>query len=112
MRLLVASLLCTVVVAAPARALAADGYPQAVLADHPAVYFRLDEASGPIAADSSGHGDDGTYQAGVTYGAAGALAATSDTAVSWRGGANAPVTALTQSGAGLPSGDGARTVEF
>ncbi|WP_233872543.1 LamG domain-containing protein [Paraburkholderia adhaesiva] len=44
-------------------------YPALVLADCPFAYYRLNETSGTVAADSSGHGLDGTYQAGVTLAA-------------------------------------------
>ena len=36
-------------------------YSQQVLADSPLIYWMLDESSGTTAADSSGHGNDGTY---------------------------------------------------
>jgi len=41
-------------------------YLATVLADSPAGYWKLDEPSGVTAADSSGHGLDGTYTAGPT----------------------------------------------
>ena len=44
-------------------------YDQAVLADSPAAYWRLGEASGSSAADSSGNGNGGSYSGGVTLGA-------------------------------------------
>src|SRR4051794_28697853 len=91
---------------------ATDSYPAAVLADQPALYLRLGERAGPFAFDSSGHGEDATYQAGVAYGASGGLLGSGDTAVTWSGGGNGPQTAVTQSGGTLPSGNAARTVEF
>ena len=48
-------------------------YDQVVLADSPAAYWRLGESSGSAAADSSGNGNAGTYQNGVTLGAAGLI---------------------------------------
>ena len=73
------------------------------------MYFRLDESGGSIAHDSSGNGQDGTYAPGVTYGATGPLVSDpSDTAVT----GTSPGAFVTQSGAGLPSGNAARTVEF
>src|SRR5204863_9029165 len=49
------------------------GYPQAVLADAPAAYWRLSETIGPSTADSAG-ANPGTLFGGVTLGQAGALA--------------------------------------
>ena len=46
-------------------------YPQAVLADSPAGYWRLQETSGTTAADSSGNGNPGTYTGGYTLGESG-----------------------------------------
>jgi len=51
----------------------ANDYRAAVLADGPIGYWRLGEASGLVAADSSGNGRDGTYTGGVTLAQAGAL---------------------------------------
>ena len=39
----------------------ADAYAAAVLADHPSIYYKLDESAGTTATDSSGHRLDGTY---------------------------------------------------
>jgi Concanavalin A-like lectin/glucanases superfamily len=47
-------------------------YDDAVLADNPVSYWRLDETSGTTAADSKGS-NPGTYTGGVTLGQAGAL---------------------------------------
>jgi hypothetical protein len=41
------------------------GYREVVLADHPIAYYRLDEASGAVAHDSSGHHLDGRIGARV-----------------------------------------------
>jgi phosphodiesterase/alkaline phosphatase D-like protein len=61
-------------------------YGQAVLADGPAGYWRLDEASGTAAVDATGGGQTGTYVNGPTLGAAGLLAAeSSDRAVVFNG---------------------------
>ena len=57
-------------------------YPQAVLANHPTSYYRLDESAGPIASDASGNGHDATYQSNVQFGIAGALPSESDPAIS------------------------------
>ena len=82
-------------------------YAQAVLSDSPTIYYRLDETGGPVAQDSSGNEHEGAYQEGVTYGAQGAIASDpSDDAISATG------LAVTQSGATLPAGNSARTMEF
>ncbi|MCL5098408.1 MAG: lamin tail domain-containing protein [Candidatus Omnitrophica bacterium] len=52
-----------------------DLYFQAVMADQPDGYWRLDETNGPTAFDFSGHGRHGTYNGGVTLGVGGALPA-------------------------------------
>jgi hypothetical protein len=62
-------------------------YPSVVLADAPLAYYRLDETSGTIAHDSSGHRLDGTYGAGVTHGAPGLIVGDGDAAASFSGGA-------------------------
>jgi galactose oxidase len=49
---------------------AGNGYSQSVLSNNPAIYWPLNDASGPTASDLSGNGDTGTYSgSGVTYGA-------------------------------------------
>ncbi|HEX3344140.1 MAG TPA: LamG domain-containing protein [Polyangiaceae bacterium] len=60
-------------------------YRAAVLADSPLAYWRLDETSGTVAHDATGHGYDGTYTGTYTLGAAGALAGDPDTAVTLDG---------------------------
>ena len=49
-----------------APAFASATYSSAVLADGPLVYYHLDEASGPVAADASGSSPavDGAYSPG------------------------------------------------
>ena len=86
---------------------AVDPYPSIIQADNPAVYYRLGETSGTVAADSSGHNVNGTYPAGVTLGVAGAIAGDSDTAVE----ASSSPDVLTAPSAPLPSGSASRTVE-
>ena len=82
-------------------------YPNAVLADFPLVYYRLNESGCCNAADSSGNANNGTYAAaGITYGAPGLLSGSADTAI-----ATAGVTAVSRDAGFLPSG-GARTVEI
>lgn len=51
----------------------AAAYATAVIADSPIGYYRLQETSGTTAADSSGHGRDGTITSGVTLGASGPM---------------------------------------
>jgi serine protease AprX len=55
-----------------------------VLTDSPRGYWRLGEAAGSAATDASGHGLQGAYGAGVTYGVAGSTG-NSDTAVRLNG---------------------------
>lgn len=61
-----------------------QAYAPAVLADHPYGYWRLGEATGPAAVDSSGNGRDGAYGgfglAGPTLGRPGLIAEDPDTA--------------------------------
>src|SRR5205807_1053599 len=83
-------------------------YSQTILADGPSIYWRLGEASGSTAADTSGHGNTGAYSAsGVTYGVAGAPLGDSDTAVSLSGGGNV----IENGTGGVPVGNAARTTE-
>jgi RHS repeat-associated protein len=51
----------------------ASGYPAAVGANSPGVYWRLGDGSGTSAADASGHGLTGTYGGTVALGLPGAL---------------------------------------
>lgn len=55
-----------------------QAYKATVLADSPVGYWRLGEASGTNAADSSGNGNTGTYTGGVTLGQPGAIQADPD----------------------------------
>ncbi|MBS2016049.1 MAG: LamG domain-containing protein [Deltaproteobacteria bacterium] len=64
---------------------ATTAYRDAVLADAPILYLRLDETTGTVAKDSSGKGNDGVYRAGCTLGVKGALAAEGGTAVRFAG---------------------------
>jgi len=61
-------------------------YSTVVMADGPLAYYRLDEASGSIALDSSGHGLHGSYGAAVAHGAGGLLAGDSNGAAQFAGG--------------------------
>lgn len=50
-----------------------SSYPDRVLSDHPGGYWRLGEASGTVALDQTKDDLDGSYENGVTLGAAGAI---------------------------------------
>jgi concanavalin A-like lectin/glucanase superfamily protein len=63
----------------------ASAYSQVVLAKGPVGYWRLGEASGLAAFDSSGSGIDGTYNGSPSLGQAGAIADDPDTAVGLNG---------------------------
>ncbi|HUT37560.1 MAG TPA: LamG-like jellyroll fold domain-containing protein [Planctomycetota bacterium] len=69
-------------------------YDAAVLADNPIRYYRLGEASGTTALDSSSYAANGTYNnlAAGDYGKPGAILGNPDTSV-WLNGSNATVTA-------------------
>lgn len=56
-------------------------YASAVLTDSPLGYWRLGESSGATAVDSSGRGNDGTFNGAVTLGSTGAIA-DGDTSIS------------------------------
>jgi hypothetical protein len=60
-------------------------YNDTVLADSPAAYWRLGEASGTTAADASGNNRSGSYLNTPTLGVAGALSGDSNTAVGFNG---------------------------
>ena len=61
------------------------GYSATVLADSPAAYWRLGEASGTTAADASGNGRAGSYLNTPTLGQPGALSGDANTAVAFNG---------------------------
>jgi hypothetical protein len=60
-------------------------YASTVLSDAPLAYWRLDEASGTVAHDSSGNGNDAMYTGGFTPGSPGALIGDADTAATLDG---------------------------
>jgi len=62
-----------------------DAYGKAVYNDSPDLYWRLDESHGTTATDVSPNQANGTYFGGVQYGVGGAIAGTSDTAVTFNG---------------------------
>jgi YD repeat-containing protein len=59
-------------------------YCTAVLSDHPVGYWRLNESSKPTAFDSSGNGNNASYNGGVTLGTPGPLS-TGETAATFDG---------------------------
>ncbi|MEV1286090.1 LamG-like jellyroll fold domain-containing protein [Micromonospora sp. NPDC049679] len=59
----------------------AASYAGTVLGDAPSMYWRLNETATGAVADSSGNGRGGTYRAGLTFGAAGAIVGDADTAI-------------------------------
>jgi RHS repeat-associated protein len=62
-----------------------ESYAGAVEADAPVADWRLGEASGTSAADSTGYLATGAYQGGVTLGSGGALSGSSNTAATFDG---------------------------
>lgn len=69
----------------PTASVASSAYTQAVLADHPLGYWRLDEpCKGPVS-DLSGHGISGETLGGVTPGQPGALHSDTGTATAFDG---------------------------
>ena len=62
-----------------------DSYSQVVLAKGPVGYWRLGEAGGPAAFDSSGNGNGGTYYGNPSFGQPGAISNDPDTAVGFNG---------------------------
>ncbi len=62
-----------------------SAYAAAVLADGPLAYWRLDDAPGKAALDSTGNGHGGAFQGGVTLGVPGALADPADRAANFDG---------------------------
>jgi hypothetical protein len=60
-------------------------YKSVILEDSPVLYYRLGEASGTSAADSSGHSLPGTYKNSPTLGVTGALVGDANTAVTLNG---------------------------
>jgi hypothetical protein len=83
----------------------ATSYKAAILADSPAIYYRLDESSGSSAADSSGHGHTAAYTSSAILNQAGATS-DGDAAISGSG-----EVVKYAAGAGLPTGSAARSVE-
>ena len=61
-----------------------DAYGKAVYNSNPDLFWRLDDASGPTAADASRNGETGVYSGGETFGQQGALGS-QGTAVAFNG---------------------------
>jgi RHS repeat-associated protein len=87
-----------------------SNFSSTLLTDNPSVYYRLGESSGATwAADSSGNGRNGRYDSSATEG----VTPGPEVADSSATGASDSGTTIAQyaSGAGLPTGNAARTVE-
>jgi RHS repeat-associated protein len=80
-------------------------YAATVIADGPIAYYRLDDAGGTLAADSSGAGQQGTYSGTYTLGQAGGLLNDSDKSLFVNGGT------MTAPDTFMPMGNKARTIE-
>jgi hypothetical protein len=86
-----------------------DAYHDAVMADSPLGYYRLNESSGSVATDSSGNGRNGAYSgSGVTLAQTGLLYGNSDKSVFF--GSNGDVSESTLKTA--LGGASAATIEF
>ena len=86
-----------------------DDYSTVVLGDSPTGYWRLGEPSGTTAVDSAGP-YDGTYEATPTLAQTGAIATSSDTAVSFAAASNEAVSVTDN--AALRPGTSSYSVEF
>jgi Concanavalin A-like lectin/glucanases superfamily len=64
----------------------ASAYASAILADKPEEYYKLGEAGGTTAADSSGNGASGTYIGSIAFGQPGPLLDEPSTSISLNGG--------------------------
>ena len=62
-----------------------DSYGKAVYNDSPELYWRLDDTSGPTAADASGNNATGVYSGGVTYQVPSPVTGSNGTAVTFDG---------------------------
>ena len=87
-----------------------QAYSAAVLADSPIVYYRMNETSGTTAADSSGHGYNGTYGTSVVLGNASVV--TGDVAPTFPGGTQTAAKVLRSSTNAALAPTGAMSVEF
>jgi hypothetical protein len=87
-----------------------SSYSGTVLADAPVAYYRMNETSGTTAADSSGHGYNGTYGSSVALGGAGLVPG--DTAPTFPGGTASAATVLRSSANTALAPTGAMSAEF
>ena len=62
-----------------------DSYGKAVYTDDPTLYWRLDDATGPVAKDSSPNAQNGRYAGGVTYGQASPVTGANGKGVAFNG---------------------------
>src|SRR5450631_2250395 len=70
-----------------------------ILRDRPTAYYRLGEASGLVAKDSSGNGNAGTINnAGVSYGSPGAIVGDTNTGLTLSSNSGYVATPLTSGG--------------
>lgn len=74
-----------------------SAYANEVLADNPLLYWRLGEASGTVAADSSGNGRNGTYVNSPILGYRGLVQGDGDTSTYFSNGSGAHVTLASNS---------------
>jgi RHS repeat-associated protein len=84
-------------------------YFTTVRGDNPIAYWRLDDPSGTVAADSSGNGHDATYTGGITYSATSLIPSDADPAVTLDGSGSTYLSASTLTPL---QGDNARSVEL
>lgn len=85
-------------------------YSAAVLADSPLVYYRMNEASGTTATDSSGHGYNGTYGSSVVLGNSALVAG--DASPTFPGGTASSAKVLKSSTNSALAPTGAMSAEF
>jgi hypothetical protein len=73
-------------------------YPNAVLANSPVAYYRMDDTTATTMADSSTNGHNGSYGTSVTLAAGGLIASSGDTAATFPGGTPSSAKVATVSG--------------
>jgi Concanavalin A-like lectin/glucanases superfamily len=78
-------------------------YSSAVSADTPVAYWRMDETSGGIAVDASGHNNAGAWYGSVVSDPSGALVSDSDASMSFNGSSAYIQTSLAVSQSALPT---------
>lgn len=85
-------------------------YAATVKADSPLIYYRMNETSGTMALDNSGHNYDGAYGSGVSLGTGSVMAG--DAAPSFPGGTSSSATVLSSPANSAFAVTGAISVEF